>query len=403
MRQRRIGVYREDMISTEDTVSLATRPSWLRGWQVDLATTLVVGVVAILGTHGAAASQPEREPLDALAYVLLAAGPIALMARHRYPVGVYVFTFGVTLAYVLIGYPLGPIWLSLIIAFVNVILTGYRLVGLVGLALGFVTFLWLPPLLGDERGPTVAEALGLAAWLLVLFAAAEFVRSRRERAIEAVRIRQEEARSRAIEERLRIARELHDALGHHLSLINVQAGVALHLNEELPEQSRSALEAIRGASKEALGELRSVLDILRQTDEHAPRTPGPSLDRLNALVSQAEAAGLAIRTETVGEARPLPFGVDTAAYRIVQEALTNVSRHAGTAAATIEIAYGERDLTVQVDDDGRGGASETQPGTGKGIQGMRERVSALGGELEAGPRQGGGFRVRARFPLNGAG
>jgi signal transduction histidine kinase len=403
MRRRRIGVYGEGMISTEDEASLEARPSWWRGWQADLALTLVVGFIAILGTHGAASGQPEREPLDALGYVLLAAGPIALMARHRFPVGVYVFTFGVTLAYVLIGYPLGPIWLALIVAFVNVVLTGRRLIAVVGLALGFASFLWLPVLLSDERAPTVAEALGLAAWLLVLLSGADFVRARRERASEAVRIRQEEAHNRATEERLRIARELHDALGHHLSLINVQAGVALHLNEELPEQSRSALEAIRGASKEALGELRSVLDILRQTDEQAPRTPGPSLDRLNALVSQAESAGLTIRTETVGEVRPLPFGVDTAAYRIVQEALTNVSRHAGTAAATIEIAYGERDLTVQVDDDGRGAASDTHPGTGKGIQGMRERVSAFGGELEAGPRQGGGFRVRARFPLNGAG
>jgi signal transduction histidine kinase len=403
MCRRRFRVYGGDMISTDEAAGLAARPSWWRGWQVDLAVTLVVGVVAILGTHGAASGQPEREPLDTLAYVLLAAGPIALLARHRLPVGVYVFTFGATLAYVLIGYPLGPIWLALILAFVNVVLTGHRLIAVVGLALGYVAFLWLPALLGDERAPTVAEALGLAAWLLVLLLAAEFVRSRRQRAIEAVRIRQEEARTRATEERLRIARELHDALGHHLSLINVQAGVTLHLNEELPEQTRSALEAIRGASKEALGELRSVLDILRQTDEQAPRTPGPSLNRLDALVSQAEAAGLTIRTETVGEAQPLPFGVDTAAYRIVQEALTNVSRHSGTAAATIEIAYGERDLTVQVDDDGRGSVSDTQPGTGKGIQGMRERVAALGGQLEAGPRQGGGFRVRARFPLNGAG
>lgn len=391
------------MISTEDAATLEARPGWWRGWQADLAVTLVVGVIAILGTHGAASGQPEREPLDALAYVLLVAGPIALMARHRFPVGVYVFTFGATLAYVLLGYPLGPIWLALIVAFVNLVLTGHRLIAIVGLALGYVGFLWLPSLLGDERSPTLAEALGLAAWLLVLLLAAEFVRGRRERAIEAVRNRQEEARNRATEERLRIARELHDALGHHLSLVNVQAGVALHINEELPEQARSALEAIREASKEALTELRSVLDILRQSDEQAPRSPTPSIGRLNGLVSQAQAAGLTIRTEIVGDARPLPFGVDVAAFRIVQEALTNVSRHAREAKARIRITYGERDLTVQVDDDGHAAPQHTKPGAGRGILGMRERAAALGGELEAGPRPEGGFRVRARLPLDGTG
>jgi signal transduction histidine kinase len=360
-----------------------------------------VGPVQILGTHAAAQGQPEREPLDALAYVLLAAGPIALMARRRFPVPVYVFVFGSTLAYSLIGYPQGPIWLPLIISLFNVVLTGHRLVAVIGLASGYFGFLWLPYLLDREPAPSPGAALGLAAWLLVLLFTAEFVRVRRERALEAARILEEETRRRATEERLRIARELHDALGHHISLINVQAGVALHVNEELPQQARSALDAIREASKEALTELRSVLDILRRSDEQAPRSPTPSLERLDTLVSQAQAAGLTIRTETVGQAQPLPFGVDVAAFRIVQEALTNVSRHAGQARATVQLAYGERDLTVQVDDDGRGASPHPKPGTGKGILGMRERVAALGGELEAGPRPEGGFRVRARLPLDG--
>jgi signal transduction histidine kinase len=124
---------------------------------------------------------------------------------------------------------------------------------------------------------------------------------------------------------------------------------------------------------------------------------------LDNLVSQAAAAGLAVRAETVGQVRPLSFGIDVAAFRIVQEALTNVARHAGPATATVQIAYGDRDLTVQVDDDGRGQAQQAKLATGKGILGMRERVAALGGELEAGPRPGGGFRVRARLPLDGAG
>jgi signal transduction histidine kinase len=390
-------VYRSAVTSTEGMKQASNQ--WLRawrGWRLDVAVTLAVGVVQILGTHGAGQGQPEREPLDALAYILLAAGPVALMARRRFPVAVYAVVFSATLAYSVIGYPRGPIFLSLLVAFFTVVMTGHRVAAILGLAAGYLGFLWLPYLVGTDDAPSTAAIVGLAAWLLVILSAAEFIRVRRERALETARIRQEE-------ERLRIARELHDALGHHLSLINVQSGVALHLNEELPEQTRSALEAIRQASKEGLTELRSVLEILRQGDEQAPRSPTPTIARLDSLVSQAAAAGLTVRTETVGEARPLPFGVDVAAFRILQEALTNVARHAGPATATVQIAYGDRDLTVQVDDDGRGPAQQGKTGTGKGIVGMRERVAALSGELEAGPRPGGGFRVRARLPLDGAG
>jgi signal transduction histidine kinase len=210
---------------------------------------------------------------------------------------------------------------------------------------------------------------------------------------------EEETLRRVSEERLRIARELHDALGHHLSLIRVQSGVALHLNQDLPAQARSSLAAINQASNHALGELRWLLDLLRQQDE--PRSPTATLARLDALVAQADAAGLEVRTEIQGEVRVLPFGVDVAAFRIVQEALTNVTRHAGPTTVTVRVAYGERDLTVEVDDDGHGGRVQNEAGGGKGLLGMRERVAALGGVLQAGPRPGGGFRVRARLPLNG--
>jgi len=268
---------------------------------------------------------------------------------------------------------------------------------------GFGIFPWLDHLIRNRPGPSLTDMAGLAAWLLVLLGAAEGVRIRRERAAEAVRIREEEALRRASEERLRIARELHDALGHHLSLISVQSGVALHLNEELPEQARNSLSAIKQASKEALAELRSVLDILRQEGEPAPRSPTSTLARLDELVSQAAAAGLEVRTEIEGDVRPLPFGVDVAAFRIVQEALTNVTRHAGPASATVRVSYDEGDLTVEVDDDGHGRPVHNGTGSGKGIVGMRERVATFGGDLEAGPRPGGGFRVRARLPLDGVG
>ena len=241
----------------------------------------------------------------------------------------------------------------------------------------------------------------------VVLAAAEVAMAGRQRRQAAEQSRAEEARRRAGEERMRIARELHDVLAHNISLINVQAGVALHLMDEQPGQSRSALQAIKQASNDALGELRSVLDVLRQGDEAPPRAPASGLAHLDSLVAGAGATGLEVRTRVEGTPRPLPAGTDLAAYRIVQESLTNVTRHAGPAGATVRIAYGEKDLTVQVDDDGNGLepplAADIPLRPGRGLVGMRERVAALGGDLTAGPRPGGGFRVLARLPLDGEG
>jgi signal transduction histidine kinase len=369
---------------------------------VDGALAAGLAAFVLLGTYFASQGQPARRPFDvgAIALVLVATG--ALAARRRHPVAVLEAVFGSTLVYFWLGYANGPIWLALVTAYVTAVFLGHRLAAGITAAAGFVIFPWLDYLVRDGRAPSPTALVGLAAWLLVLLGGAEIVRVRRERVAEAARIQEEEALRRATEERLRIARDLHDALGHYLSLINVQAGVALHLNEELPEQARASLSAIKQASKEALTELRSVLDILRQEGEPAPRSPTSTLARLDDLVSQAAAAGLEVRMVTEGQARPLPFGVDVAAFRIVQEALTNVTRHAGKATATVRVSYGERELSLQIDDDGRGPATDGAVRTGKGIMGMRERVGALGGELQAGPRPEGGFRVRARLPLDGA-
>jgi signal transduction histidine kinase len=178
--------------------------------------------------------------------------------------------------------------------------------------------------------------------------------------------------------------------------------VALHLMDEQPGQSRSALVAIKQASNDALGELRSVLDVLRQGDEAPPRSPASGLAHLDSLVSGAGATGLEVRTRVEGTPRPLSAGTDLAAYRIIQEALTNVTRHAGPATASVLVRYTKDGLTVQVDDDGRGPSSPNGTG-GNGILGMRERVAALGGDLDAGPRPGGGFRVLAHLPLDDQG
>jgi signal transduction histidine kinase len=214
-----------------------------------------------------------------------------------------------------------------------------------------------------------------------------------QRADEAERTRDEAAQRRAMEERLRIARELHDSLTHSISVIRVQAGVAVHLARKRGEEVPPALLAIQGAGADATRELRTTLSVLRSEDD-GDRS---SLGQLDSLVARARAAGVPVTVTVTGAERALPPDVDQAAYRIVQEALTNVSRHAGPACASVHLHYTPDALAVQVDDDGTGTASRSA-GPGLGLIGMRERVTALGGLLHATPRDGGGFRVRAEFP-----
>jgi signal transduction histidine kinase len=374
-------------------------PRWLR----DVALSVAIAVPQLVGSYFASLHGPHGGmPLDAPGFLLLVVGPVVLLARRRFPAGVLVVTFGATLGYAVLGYSPGPIFLALIAAFVTAVRAGRRLISYAVLAAGYVSFLLATDYFAPA--PALGAYLGLAAWLLVLAAVAELTRFRRDRAAAAAQTREEQARRRAGEERLRIARELHDAIGHHLSLISVQSGVALHLVDERPDQARGALEAVNQASKEALGELRSVLAVFRDVDGDAPRSPAPGLAQVDDLVARARDAGLRVRLERAGATRTVPAGVDAASYRIVQESLTNVTRHAGSgASATVRIGYGEHDLDVRVDDDGAGTTVAAHPNGGSGIAGMRERAGVLGGELHAGPREGGGFRVDARLPLRPAG
>ena len=222
------------------------------------------------------------------------------------------------------------------------------------------------------------------------------IREVEQRADEAERTKDEAAHRRAMEERLRIARELHDSLTHSISVIQVQAGVAVHLARKRGEEVPPALLAIQEAGTDAGRELRATLGVLRSEEE------GSGLGQLDGLVERARAAGLPVTVTVTGAERPLPPDVDQAAYRIVQEALTNVSRHAGQACASVQLHYTPQTLAIQVDDDGKGTGtsavtSARASGPGLGLVGMRERVSALGGQLQAGPRDGG-FRVRAELP-----
>jgi signal transduction histidine kinase len=228
------------------------------------------------------------------------------------------------------------------------------------------------------------------------------LREAQQRAEEAERTRDEVARRKAMEERLRIARDLHDSLTHTISVISVQSGVAVHLARKRGEEVQPALLAIQEAGAEAARELRTTLSVLRNTEDG----DSGGLGQLEGLVARAQAAGLPVTVTVTGVERSLSPEVDQAAFRIVQEALTNVSRHAGRACASVSLHYTPQALSVQIEDDGSGGTASADEnrsaGTGLGLIGMRERVTALGGKLQAGPRDEGGFRVHAELPARAA-
>jgi YD repeat-containing protein len=206
------------------------------------------------------------------------------------------------------------------------------------------------------------------------------------------------------EERLRIARELHDVVAHTMATINVQAGVAAHVLADRPDAAAQALNSIKAASKDGLRELRAILNVLRQADDADLTQPAPGLAQLDTLIAGTAQAGLATSLRVTGEARPLPAAADLAAYRIVQESLTNAIRHAGPATATVSLSYDDAGLRIEVADTGRGsGASHAagSEGSGHGLIGMRERAASVGGVVQAGPAAEGGYRVTARLPLDG--
>ena len=241
-------------------------------------------------------------------------------------------------------------------------------------------------------GWLVSAAIGVVAF--VQWHA--YLREVESRAEQAERTRDEVARRRAVEERLRIARELHDSLTHSISVIKVQAGVAAHLAKKKGEEPSDALLAIQEASSDAIRELRSTLDVLRREDD----LNGSGLDLLPALVERARASGIPTTCTVLGDRRTLPPEIDQVAYRVIQEALTNVTRHAGNASASVQLTYGARTLTIRVDDDGAG--SRRPPVPGYGLVGMRERVTAVGGRLRAEPGASRGFTVLAELPVNGS-
>ncbi|MDU0313951.1 sensor histidine kinase [Phycicoccus sp. M110.8] len=387
--------------------SLPWGPPWARGrahWgyagpppAARVLFVLVAALVQVGGTFGAAHGQPDRRPVDALGVCLLLVGPAALAFLSKRPRGVVVVVAAATGVFLGLGYPYGPVYLSLAVSLVAAVVGGHRgTAWLAGLAV--VAADGSGRLLGGRSAWSWAALAGELAWLLVILSVGELVRGRAERAASFRQAAQERRRRQAGEERLRIAQELHDVVAHHMSLINVQAGVALHLADRRPEAVEPALRAIRDASKEALTELRSLVDVLRDPDRPAPLSPVGTLSALDDMVERAGHAGLQVRKTVEGTARSVPAAVELAATRIVQEAVTNVVRHAGAHHAEVRLLYGDGVLGVRVDDDGDGGVTDSESSVGNGIRGMRERAAALGGTLRLAASPLGGTRVDAVLP-----
>ncbi|AKZ54205.1 putative two component system sensor kinase [Streptomyces ambofaciens ATCC 23877] len=373
------------------------RPRW--PWR---STVLLTAFMLVGSTFAAHGQEGERVALDPPARVLLLLTGAALLWRQRYPVPVVFGTVGATLVYLCAGYPYGPVFVAVAVACFSAVVAGRRREAWAAMAamwaasalLSHWLYRWLPP--PGDAAASWGQEIVIATWVVAIVALSELARARREQWARERAERARAAERRADEERLRIARELHDVLAHSISVINVQAGVGLALLDADPEQARTALTTIKAQSKEALGEVRQVLDTLRAPGD-APRAPAPGLDRLSELVEQAAGAGLTVEVE--GKPPRLSPGTDLAAFRIVQEALTNVVRHSGSRRARVCLGRDGGTLRLRVDDDGPATGAEAG-GSGNGLAGMRERAAALGGTIEAGPRPDGGFRVRATLPID---
>ncbi|MDM4761865.1 sensor histidine kinase [Galbitalea sp. SE-J8] len=390
----------EDAIAAQQERRATPGRRRLRLWlPVVISAVVQVPVAVVFATHPGLPVVAGTEHWRLLVGVLLAViGPLALIAARRAPgpvVAVIAAAACASLFAVDTGYQ--PPYIALAFAIGAAVVRGARLWAWISVAAAWVTtiviisvgqFDWPPPRIA-------ATTIGI----LIVFGLAEGARSRRE---GHARLRERVAQRRQDEvqaERVRIARELHDVLAHSLSSINVQAGVGLHLIERQPEKAADALASIKETSKTALDEVRSVLGVLRAedgADPSAPLLPEPGLDRLPALIARVEGQGL--RVELADGIRDAPRAVQLAAYRIVQEALTNVVRHAGARTASVALTETDAAYRVRITDDGTLPPVESGDGGGRGLLGMRERAELLGGSFAAGPGPDGGFVVEAHIP-----
>lgn len=361
---------------------------------------------------------PDNRNVDIWAYIIGIAIAIPLYFRRRFPLRVLLVIAALALFYQWVEKPAdleGPQSLPLLVAFYCVGSYRDRWRSIV------IAFVSITPLLAlaDHHNNGQPGATSEYPWIgsLIVFACAtaigvaigsrrQTMESLKERARLAELNREDEARRMVDEERLRIARELHDVVAHSIVTISVQAGMAAHIFDTQPEQARAAIGEIRKLSKETLQELRTTLGYLRTADnDQESRTPSPGMDQIEPLIGRMRAAGLRIRVQTRGTSRALPAAVDLIAYRIIQEALTNVVKHVGGAIVEVDLGFESDRFEIRVIDDGRGVSpiSEVSDGTQHGLLGMRERAAAVGGKFSAGPRDGGGFEVCATLPIGDVG
>jgi len=382
---------------------------WLGATGVALVTALaVVGAyVEANPVHRYGGLHLTRHPPLA-AYLLLAVPSVALIWRNSRPVEVLGLAVAGAVGWAALGQIDGAALVPVIVALYWVALTRARRIavtaGIAGAAAIFMTEGLLGPF-GWFGGPNATmwpELLAAGAVGGYVAARRQWLAAESDRAARAEQAREEETRRRVDAERIRIARELHDVVAHSMAMINVQATAASMQLAADPASAAEAIQAIRRASKSGLRELRAILEVLRQVDGGSPAVPTPDLRAIAALVEATSAAGTPTTLKPAELSMPLPAPVGLAVYRIVQESLTNVVRHAGRVAATVSLRQDGGYVYVDVLNDGGAAPAACSDGTGAGLAGMRERAAALDGTLEAGPRPGGGFAVRARLPVAAA-
>jgi signal transduction histidine kinase len=376
---------------------------------IDVWLAAGAAAVVIAGSVLAATVQQPPRLLDMWAVLLMVAAAGALAWRRAAPMAALSGAVGAVGIYLLGGYPYGPIQLCMVVAMFEVarrarLRTSLLACGLAAIAA--VAFV-LSRLVREADLPAVL-VLGWTSWLIVPWSLGALVQVR---SAAAERARHDLVARAALEERMRVAQEVHDVAGHGFAAVAMQAGVALLVLEERPDQARRSLEAIRATSTSALTELRATLDAFHPPRETRPEVASSSagatpaadevgLGGLHALVDHVQAGGVPVDLEVDRVDVSLPSEVDAAAYRVVQEALTNVLRHAGPTRALVRVRREDDEVVIEVADRGRGTA-QAAPEGGRGLRGMRARVESAGGSLAAGPRRGGGFQVVARLPLAG--
>ncbi len=391
------------MVNAPRRLSKPISPFVLDGVVASVAMVVDLGLTAAFS-----ARQPDLVGPGVVGYALVALGALCLVGRRRWPRSTLALTLSSTMAYFGLGYVNGPAVVPSIIALYTVAVVSTRrasiLAGLITIA-GIVAAKgvlapdgWLNPV--SEGVPAWAAAalfLGLAVRNHRAYVAAVEERARR-----AEQSRHDHAERLLDAQRLRIAHELHDVVSHSIATMTLQAGGALTVFDDRPELAREALQAIKAAGAETLGELRGILGVLRDPDDPQPLKPSPGLSDVDSLVATITQAGLHTEIAVVGEPRPLPATLGLAGYRIIQEGLTNALRHAGPVTAQVTITYRQHDVLITVDNSPPPVPADT-PRTqraGLGIIGMRERAGAVGGTLDVGPSHDGGFSVAARLPLH---